>query len=101
MPPTGSDAVVDGGAICGCGPRLRGPADAAEAEGVEASGKHSSQDPAARGAAVVWVDDGQPVPRSPLQVEVIVVGADRAAPGDFQGGVSDPPEQEGSGRSGS
>lgn len=50
---------------------------------------------------MVWVDDGQLVPRSPLQVEVVVVGADRAAPGDLQGGVGDPPEQEGGGRSGS
>lgn len=99
LPPTGPDAVLDGCAVCGCGPGLRGPADAAQAEGVQSSGEHPSQDAAARGAAVVRVDDGQPVPRSPLQVEVVVVRVDRAAPGDLQGGVGDPPEQEGGGRS--
>lgn len=99
LPPTGSDAVVDGGAVSGPGPR--GPADGAEAEGVESSGEHPSQDAAAGGAAVVRVDDGQPVSRSPLQVEVVVVGVDRAAPGDLQGGVGDSPEQEGGRRSGS
>lgn len=73
LPPTGPDAVVDGRAADGRGPRLRGSADAAEAEGVQPPREHPSQDTAAGGAAVVRVDDGKPVPRSPLQVEVIVV----------------------------
>lgn len=101
LPPTGSDAVADGRAVGGRGPGPRGPADGAEAEGVQPSGEHPSQDAAAGRAALVRVDDGEPVSRSPLQVEVVIVGADGAAPGDLQGGVGDSPEQEGGGRSGS
>lgn len=93
LPPTGSDAVLDGRAVGGRGPQLRGPADGAETEGVQPPGVHPSQDAAAGGATVVRVDDGQPVPRSPLQVKVVVVGADGATPRDLQGGVGDSPEQ--------
>ena len=78
---------MDGCAVCGRGPGLRGPTDAAQAEGVQSSGEHPSQDAAARGAAVIWVDDRQPVLRTPLQVEVVIVGVDGATPGDLQGGV--------------
>lgn len=101
LPPTGPDAVVNGCAVGRCGPGLRGPADAAEAEGVQASGEHPSQDAAAGGSAVVRVDDGEPVQRSPLEFKVVIVGVDGAAPGELQGGVGDPPEQEGGWRSGS
>lgn len=100
LPPTGSDAVVDGCAVSGRGPRPRGPADGAQAEGVQSSGEHPFQDAAAGSAALVRVDDGQAVSRSPLQVKVVVVGVDWAAPGDLQRGVGDSPEQEGGGRSG-
>lgn len=93
--PTGSDALVDGCAESGRGLRLGGPADGAEAEGVQSSWKHPFQDAAAGCTAVVRVDDRQPVLRSPLQVKVIVVGVGRAAPGDFQGGVGDASKQEG------
>lgn len=101
LPPTGPDAVVNGCAVGGRSPGFRGAADAAQAKGVQSSGEHPSQDAAAGGAAEVRVEDGQPVPRSPLQVEVVVVGVDGAAPGELQGGVGDSPEQEGGWRSGS
>lgn len=48
---------------------------------------------------MVWVDDGQPVSRSPLQVKVVIVGADGATPRNLQGGVGDASEQEGGRRS--
>lgn len=86
---------MDRCAVGGRDPGLRGPADGAEAERVQPPGEHPSQDAAAGGAAVVRVDDGQPVSRSPLQVKVIVVGVHRATPRDLQGGVGDSPEQEG------
>lgn len=73
LPPTGADAVVDWGAVGGRGPRLRDPADGAEAKGVAPSGEQASQDSAARGPAVVWVDNRQLVLGGPPQVEVIVV----------------------------
>lgn len=91
---------MDGCAVSGCGPRPCGPADGAEAEGIQSPREHPSQDAAAGSAALVRVDDGQAVSRSPLQVEVIIVRVDWAAPGDLQGGVGDSPEQEGGGRSG-
>ena len=84
LPPTGSDAVLDGCAVGGRGPRLRGPADCAEDEGVESSGEHVPQDAAAGRPAVVRVDDGQLVPRGPLQVEVVIVRTCGAAPRDLQ-----------------
>lgn len=99
LPPTGADAVGDGCAVGGLRPCS--PADGAEAEGIASSGEQSSQDSAARRPAVVRVDDGQPVCRSPLQVKVIIVGAHRAAPCDLHRGVSDSSKQEGGGRSGS
>lgn len=71
LPPTGPDAVVNGGAVGG--PSLCGPTDSAEAEGVEPSGEHASQDAAAGGPAVVRVDDGQLVLGGPLQIEVVIV----------------------------
>lgn len=92
---------MNGGAEGGCGPRSCGPADSSEAEGVEPPREHASQDTAAGGPAVVRVDDGQRVPGGPLQVEVIVVRADGAAPRDLKRGVGDTPEKEGGGRSGS
>lgn len=92
---------MNGGAEGGCGPGSCGPTDSAEAEGVEPTGEHASQDTTAGGPAVVWVDDGQRVPGGPLQVEVIVVRAEGGAPRDLKGGVGDTPEQEGGGRSGS
>lgn len=101
LPPTGADALVDGQAVGRRGPGLRGSADGSEAEVVEASGVHPPQDAAAGGAAVVRVDDGQLVLRRPLQVEVVIVGGDGAAPGDLQGGVGHPPVQEGGRRFGS
>lgn len=101
LPPTGSDAVVDGCAKGGGSPGACGPADGTEAESVEPSRKHPSQNAVARDPALVWVDDRQPVLWSPLQVEVIVVRVDGAGPGDLQGSVGDPPEQERGGRSGS
>lgn len=100
LPPTGSDAVVDGCAVGGHGLWPRGPTDGAEAEGVQSPGEHPSQDAAAGGATMVRVDDGQPVSRSPLQVEVVIVRADRAAPGDLERGVGDSPEQKRGGGSG-
>ena len=89
---------MDGCAVCECGPD---PADGAEAEGVETAGEHPSEDAAAGQATVIWVDDRQLVPRSPLQVKVVEVGAHWATPSDLQGGVGDPSEQEGGWRSGS
>lgn len=96
---TGSDAVVDGCAVCGRGPRLRGSTDSPEAEGVASPREHPGQETAPGRPAVVRVDDGQLVSGSPLQVEVVVVGAHWVAPGDLQGGVGDSPEQEGGRRS--
>lgn len=96
--PTGADAVVDGCAVGAHGPGLSDAADAAQAEGVQPAGEHPSQDAAARRGAVVWVDDCQLVPRSPLQVEVVKVGVGGNAPRDLQGGVGDPSKQEGAGR---
>lgn len=80
---------------------LHGPTRSAEAEGVETSREHASQDAGAGGPAVVRIDDGELVLRGPLQVEVIVVRVNGAAPRDLKGSVGDPPEQEGGGRSGS
>lgn len=92
---------MDGCAVGGRGPGLGGAADGAEAEGVESPGEHPSQDAAAGGAAVVRVDDGEPVSRYPLQVEVIVVRANGATPGYLQRSVGDSSKQEGGRRSGS
>lgn len=92
---------MNGCAVGGQGPGPRGPADGAEAEGVQSPGEHPLQDSTAGRAALVRVDDGQAVSRGPLQVEVVVVRVDGAAPGELQGGVGDSPEQEGGGRSGS
>lgn len=73
LPPTGSDAVLDGCAVGRSGTGLRGPAYGAEAEGVLTSRVHPLQDAAAGGAAVVRVDDGQLISRRPLQFKVIIV----------------------------
>lgn len=70
---TGPYAVVDSCAVGGRGQWPRGPADSAEAEGVQSPWEHPSQDAAAGGAAMVRVDDRQPVSRSPLEVKVIIV----------------------------
>lgn len=70
---TGPYAIVDSCAVGGRAQWPRGPADSAEAEGVQSPWEHPSQNAAARGAAVVGVDDRQPVLRSPLEVKVIVV----------------------------
>lgn len=101
LPLTGADAFTDRCAIGRCGPRLCGPTDGAEAEVVEPSREHPPQDAVAGRPGVVRIDDGQPVPRSPLQVKVIIVGVHRAAPCDLQGGVGHPPEQDGGRWSGS
>lgn len=83
LPPTGSDDVLDGCAVGRSGTGLRGPAYGAEAEGVQTSRVHPLQYAATGGAAVVRVDDRQPVSRRPVQFKVIVVGFHRAAPGDL------------------
>lgn len=98
LPPTGSDVDVNGATVGGQGPWPRGPADRTEAEGVQPPREHPFQDAAAGRATLVGVDDGQAVSRRPLQVKVVVVGVDGAAPGELQRGVGDSPEQEGSGR---